>query len=87
MNRVKGTIKSSLGIAIIIASFFGGIYIGGWVLFFNPIINCLRAFYIGNLTGTIIVLTLLECIFAIPVGKRIIKIGNIIGKMMVLDWF
>ena len=84
---MKGTIKASLGITIMVISFFSGIYIGGWLLFLNPTINCLKAFHIGNLTGIIVVLTLLKCIFAIPIGKRIIKVGNIIGKMMILEWF
>ena len=84
---MKGTIKASLGIIIMVISFFGGVYIGGWILFLNPIINCLKAFHVGSLTGIMVALTLLKCIFAIPIGERIVKVGNVVGKMMILDWF
>lgn len=79
---MKGLIKTSLGVLIIVISFMEGIVLGGWVLFLNPIITCINSFSIR-----LMILAIAKCIIAIPVCKMIIKIGNTIGKMMILDWF
>lgn len=79
---MKGLIKTSLGVLIIVISFIEGIILGGWFLFLNPIIACINSFSIG-----LMILAIAKCIIAIPVCKMIIKIGNTIGKMIILDWF
>ena len=79
---MKGLIKTSLGVLIIVVSFMAGVIVGGWVLFLDPIIACVNSFSIK-----LMILAIAKCAIAIPVCKMIIKIGNIIGKMMILDWF
>lgn len=79
---MKGLIKTSIGVLIIVVSFMTGIILGIWVLFLDPIIACINSFSI-RLT----ILAIAKCIIAIPVCKMIIRIGNTIGKMMILDWF
>lgn len=82
MERLKGLIKTSLGVLIIVISFIEGIILGGWFLFLDPIITCINSFSIR-----LMILAIAKCIIAIPVCKMIIRIGNTIGKMMILDWF
>ena len=79
---MEGLIKTSLGVLIIVISFMTGIILGGWFLFLDPIITCINSFSIKFM-----ILAILKCVIAIPVCKMIIKIGNTIGKMMILDWF
>ena len=79
---MKGLIKTSIGVFIIVFSFMTGIILGGWVLFLDPIIVCINSFSIR-----LMILAIAKCIIAIPVCKMIIKIGNTIGKMIILDWF
>ena len=79
---MKGLIKTSLGVLIIVISFMEGIVLGGWFLFLDPIITCINSFSIR-----LVILAIAKCIIAIPVCKMIIKIGNTIDKMMILDWF
>ena len=59
-----------------------GVIVGGWVLFLNPIIACVNSFSIK-----LMVLAIVKCAIAIPVCKMIMKIGNTIGKRLILDWF
>lgn len=79
---MKRLIKTSLGVLIIVISFMEGIVLGGWFLFLDPIITCINSFSIR-----LMILAIAKCIIAIPVCKMIIRIGNTIGKMMILDWF
>lgn len=79
---MKGLIKTSIGVLIIVVSFMTGIILGIWVLFLDPIIACINSFSIR-----LMILAIAKCIIAIPVCKMIIRIGNTIGKMMILDWF
>ena len=79
---MKRLIKTSLGVLIIVISFMEGIVLGGWFLFLDPIITCINSFNIR-----LMILAIAKCIIAIPVCKMIIRIGNTIGKMMILDWF
>lgn len=79
---MKGLIKTSLGVLIIVISFMEGIVLGGWFLFLDPIIACINSFSIR-----LMILAIVKCIIAIHVCKMIIRIGNTIGKMMILDWF
>ena len=79
---MNGLIKTSLGVLIIVVSFMAGVIVGGWVLFLDPIIACINSFSIRFM-----ILAIAKCTIAIPVCKMIIRIGNTIGKMMILDWF
>lgn len=79
---MKGLIKTSIGVLIIVVSFMVGVILGGWFLFLDPIIACINSFSIR-----LMIIAIAKCIIAIPVCKMIIRIGNTIGKMMILDWF
>lgn len=79
---MKGLIKTSLGVLIIVIGFMEGIVLGGWFLFLDPIIACINSFSIK-----LMIMAIAKCVIAIPVCKMIIRIGNTIGKMMILDWF
>lgn len=79
---MKGLIKTSIGVLIIVVSFMLGVILGGWFLFLDPIIACINSFSIR-----LMIIAIAKCIIAIPVCKMIIRIGNTIGKMMILDWF
>lgn len=79
---MKRLIKTSLGVLIIVISFMEGIVLGGWFLFLDPIIACINSFSIR-----LMIIAIAKYIIAIPVCKMIIRIGNTIGKMMILDWF
>lgn len=79
---MKGLIKTSIGVLIIVVNFMTGIIVGGWFLFLDSIIACINSFNIR-----LMILAIAKCIIAIPVCKMIIRIGNTIGKMMILDWF
>lgn len=79
---MKGLIKTSIGVSIIVISFMVGVILGGWFLFLDPIIACINSFSIR-----LMIMAIAKCVIAIPVCKMIIKIGNTIGKMIILDWF
>ena len=48
-----------------------GIYVGGWLMFIQPMIAAASSFDAGLLTGTMVVITILKCIFATFVGTVI----------------
>lgn len=57
-----------------------GLYVGGWVMFIRPIIEACRHFDAGTLTGVIVGVTILKCIFASTVGSLIIYVSAAIAK-------
>jgi hypothetical protein len=67
--------KVIIGWIIFIGSIVGGLYIGGWLMFVQPIIEACKAFDAGTLTGLIVGTTILKCIFASTVGGLIAYIG------------
>ena len=72
-----------IGMLIIIASILGGLYIGIWCMFVQPIIEACRAFDTGILTGMIIGTTILKCIFSGTIGTSIAYIGYYIGMSLI----
>ena len=77
--------KKLIGVVIIIASIAGGVYLGGWILFIKPLIAACAAFDTGTLSSTVIVMTILKCIFASAVGGVIAYIGVVVGSFIVLE--
>lgn len=71
--------RSVVGILFVILGAILGLYIGGWVMFINPILACATAFDAGLLTGAMIASTVLKCVFASFVGGIIFWIGGVIG--------
>lgn len=61
MNNVIAFLVAAIGIV-------GGIYVGGWLMFIQPIIEVANAFDAGLLTGSMVAITILKCIFATFVG-------------------
>jgi hypothetical protein len=74
--------KKILGFLLIVSSIIGGLYVGGWLMFVLPIINCCKAFDMGTLTGLMVGIAVLKCIFASFVGWIIAYIGITIGGLM-----
>lgn len=70
--------KVIIGWIVLIGSIVGGLYVGGWVMFIQPIIEACMAFDAGTLTGLIVGTTVLKCVFASAVGGIIVWIGAVI---------
>ena len=67
---------------LFVASIIGGLYVGGWVMFIQPILEACKHFDAGTLTGLIVGTTVLKCIFASGVGGVIIYIGTIVSALI-----
>lgn len=76
--------KKLFGVLFIIAGILGGLYVGGWLLFVQPIIDACKAFDSGTLTGTIVGWTVVKCIFASVIGGLITWIGSVIGQLLLI---
>lgn len=68
-----------LGNVTIVASWLVGLYVGLWVMFIQPIMVACQAFDAGCLTGAMVGVTILKCIFAGCVGTIIGYAGTILG--------
>ena len=74
--------KVIMGWLVLIGSIVGGLYVGGWMMFIQPIIEACKAFDAGTLTGLIVGTTVLKCIFASAVGWIIVWIGSAIATVL-----
>lgn len=68
-----------LGNVTIVASWLVGLYVGIWVMFIHPIMVACQAFDAGCLTGAMVGVTILKCIFASCVGIIIGYAGTALG--------
>lgn len=84
MKKFIGVLKKFIGALLMIAGVFGGLYVGGWLMFIKPIIEACKAFDTGTLTGMIIGITVLKCIFASTVGGIIAYVGCRVGTVLVV---
>lgn len=75
MKNVIGILVAIIGIAI-------GLYVGGWLMFIQPIMEACRCFDAGTLTGVIVGTTVLKCIFASAVGSVIAYVGVFLGAII-----
>lgn len=75
--------KHIIGWIIFIGSLAFGMYVGGWMMFVQPIIEACKAFDAGTITGLIVGTTVLKCVFAGTVGGIIIYIGSTIATILV----
>lgn len=75
MRHVLSVVIFCLGIAL-------AAYTGGWLLFIKPIMECLKAFDSGLLTGVMVGATVLKCIFAGTVGSLIVWFSSIIAAII-----
>jgi hypothetical protein len=63
-------------IALIVAAFgaVSGAYVGIWLMVIQPIMQVCAAFDSGSLTALAVGITVLKCIFAVPVGIGIFAV-------------
>ena len=74
-------IISIIGSIIFVGSIVIALYVGGWSMFIQPILEACRHFDAGTLTGVIIGTTVLKCVFASAVGSIIVYIGALIASV------
>lgn len=83
MKKKKSEIvKNIIGNLLIAVGVVGGLYVGGWIMFIQSIIEAYRAFDTGTLTGLIVGVTVFKCIFATEVGFIIACIGVFVGSVL-----
>ena len=59
-----------------------GAYVGGWLLFIKPILDCAVALDTGSISSVLIAVSLLKCIFSSIVGFAIAAAGIIMGEII-----
>ncbi|MGI6069084.1 MAG: hypothetical protein ACOYBE_01520 [Blautia sp.] len=64
-----------------IGAFFG-LYVGAWLMLIGPILTAIREYQIGELTGALILVTILKCILAPSVGFLIYLTLAFIGGVI-----
>lgn len=74
--------KVIMGWLVLIGSVVCGLYVGGWLMFIQPIIEACKAFDAGTLTGLLVGVTVLKCMFASAVSGIIIWIGSVIATIL-----
>lgn len=74
--------RQILALIVFIGSIVLGVYAGVWQMFIHPIIEACMYFDAGTLTGTIIGITVLKCIFASAVSSIIIHVGAVIATIL-----
>lgn len=75
-------VRNILGALVIVIGVVGGIYVGAWAMFIQPIIEACQCFDAGTLTGAVIAVTVLKCIFSGAVGGIIAWIGIALGYLI-----
>lgn len=81
-KRKSKIVKNMIGNLLVVSGVVGGLYVGGWIMFIQPIIEACKAFDAGTLTGLIVGVTVLKCIFATTVGSIIAYIGVFVGSVL-----
>lgn len=76
-------IENIFGYSIMAIFILAGLYVGGWLMFVQPILEACQHFDAGTLTGTIVGITVLKCVFASTVGSLIAYVGVLFGGMFV----
>jgi hypothetical protein len=74
--------KYIIGWIVLIGSVVCGVYVGGWLMFIQPIIEACKAFDAGTLTGLIVGTTVLKCVFASAVSGIIMYVGSAIAAII-----
>lgn len=67
--------KNIIAFLVAAAGVITGLYVGVWLLFIQPIIQACATFDAGTLTGMIVGMTVLKCVFASFVTGIIIVIS------------
>lgn len=71
--------RNFIGVVAIFISCLFALYVGGWLMFFKPIIYFVLAINAGTLTWMYILFTILKLLFALPVCGAIAYVGIIIA--------
>lgn len=71
-----------ISMIIFVGGIAAAIYVGGWSMFIQPIIEACKHFDAGTLTGVIIGTTVLKCIFASAVSSIIIYVSALIASVL-----
>lgn len=71
-----------LGFLIAAFGIIGGLYVGVWLMFVQPILYACSCFDAGTLTATVVGVTVLECLFAGAAGGVIAYIGVFLGAII-----
>ena len=74
--------KSILAVLVFILGVVLAGYTGGWLLFIKPIIDCCKAFDAGSLTGLMVGITVLKCVFASAVASIIIWVCSVVAALL-----
>ena len=74
--------KVIIGWLVFIGSIVGGLYVSGWLMFIQPIIEACKAFDAGTLTGLLVGTTVLKCLFASLVGWIIVYVGSVVAQRL-----
>ena len=82
VQGLEDIMRKIIAILVIVAGIIGGLYVGGWMLFIQPIIAACRAFDAGALTAYLVGITILKCIFASTVGTIIALVGFTAGRII-----
>lgn len=67
---------------ILIGSILCGLYVGGWIMFIQPIIEACKSFDAGTLTGAVIGSTIVKCALASFVTSIIVSAGIFIVQII-----
>lgn len=74
--------RNVVGFLVMIIGIIAGLYVGGWLMFIQPILEACQAFDTGTLTGVTVGITVLKCIFASAVGWFIAYVGMAVGGLI-----
>lgn len=67
---------------ILIGSILCGLYVGGWIMFIQPVIEACKHFDAGTLTGAIVGSTIVKCALASFVTSIIVSAGIFIVQII-----
>lgn len=74
--------RQILAVLMFIVGIVAACYLGGWVMFIKPIIDCCRAFDGGTLTGLMVGVAVLKCVFAGAVASIIFWVGFLVAAVV-----
>lgn len=75
-------ISKSIHWVIFAAGIIAGLYVGGWLMFIQPILEACKHFDAGTLTGLMVGTTVLKCVFASAVGSIIAYVSLLIAALV-----
>lgn len=70
------------GWIVLVGSIASGIYVGGWLMFIKPILDVCSAFDAGTITGLLVGISVLKCLFASVVGWLIVYVGAAVANRL-----